>query len=103
MSRKGLFHFVGAGLERLQQVAMPAKEILQDIGELAGCGLRIERENPVDDMIGAGLVGRIEIARLGRRLERPHDHARGIGTQIKRLPVQEGGLRQGALGSLERR
>ena len=64
MRRQHLFHDVGARLERLQQVAMPALEILQDIGELAGNGLGIEREHPVDDMIGAGLVGRVEIARL---------------------------------------
>ena len=101
MSREGLLHFVGAGLERLQQVAMTAQEILQDVRELAGSGFGIECENPVDDMVGARLVGRIEIARFGRRLERAHDHPRGVGTQIERLPVQEGGLRQGALGSLE--
>ena len=80
---------------------MPAKEILQDIGELAGCGFSIECENPFDDMIGTSFVGWIEIARLSRGLERAHDHARGVGTQVKRLPVQEGGLQQGALGSLE--
>ena len=40
---------------------MPALEILQDIGELAGNGYRIECENPVDDMIGPCLVGRVEI------------------------------------------
>ena len=71
---------------------MPALEILQDVGELGGNGFGIEGENPVDDMIGARLVGRVEIAGFGRRLERAHDHPRGIGTQIKRLPVQEGGL-----------
>ena len=43
-------------------------------------------------MIGARLVGWIEIARLGRRLERAHDHPRGIGTQIERLTVQEAWL-----------
>ena len=80
---------------------MAAFEILQHIGKLAGGGIRIERKHPVDDMIGAGLVGRVEIARLGRRLERPHDDPRRIRPQIERLPVQESGLRQGALGSLE--
>ncbi len=99
--RQHLFHDVGARLERLQQVAMPALEILQDIGELAGNGFGIEREHPVDDMIGAGLVGRVEIARFGRRLERAHDDARRIGPKVKRLPVQESGLQQGALGALE--
>ena len=36
MSRKGVFHFIGARLECLQQVAMPALEILEDVGQLAG-------------------------------------------------------------------
>src|SRR5436309_8331216 len=96
-----LFHYVGARLERLQQVAMPALEILQDIGELAGNGFCIECENSVDNMVGACLVGRVEIARFGRWLEWTYDHPRGVGSQIERLPVQEGGLQQGVLGSLE--
>src|ERR1700730_9475803 len=62
MSRQRLFHVVGASLERLQQVAMAALEIFQNIGELAGNGFGIERENPVDDMICARLVGRVEIS-----------------------------------------
>jgi hypothetical protein len=92
VSRQCLFHLVGAGFEGFEQVAMAAKKILQDVGELAGSGFGIERENPIDDMIGAGLVGRVEIAGFGRRLEWTHDHARGVWTQIERLPVQEGGL-----------
>ena len=92
MSLQRLFHDVGAGLERLQQVAMPALEIFQDVGELAGNGFAVQRQHPVDDVIGACLVGRVEIAGLGRRLERAHDHPRGIWTEIERLPVQEGGL-----------
>ena len=76
---------------------MTTLEILQDVGQLRGRGLRIERENAVDDMVGARLVGGVEIARFGRRLERAYDHPRRIGAQIERLPVQESGLRQGAL------
>ena len=59
---------------------MPALKILQHVGEQAGCNLRIEGKNAFDDMVGACLVGRVEIARFGRRLERAHDHPRGIGT-----------------------
>src|SRR5947199_340861 len=87
---------------RLPSAAMlPALETHQNIGELAGNGFCIECENPDDNMVGACLVGRVEIARFGRWLERTHDHPRGVGTQIERLPVQEGGLQQGVLGSLE--
>jgi len=48
-----LFHDVGARLERLQQVAMPAQEILQDIGELVGACVGTQCKHPVDDMVGA--------------------------------------------------
>ena len=92
-----LLHFVGPALKRLQQVAVPALEILQHVGQLAGRRLRIEIENALDNMVGAGLVGRVEIARFGRRLERTHDHARGIRPQIERPPIDKSGLQQGAL------
>ena len=101
MSRQRLFHLVGAELEFLQQVAMAALKVLQHVGQQAGCDFRIECEDAFDDMVGAGLVGRVEIARFSRRLERAYDHARGVGAQIERLPMQEGGLRQDVLGSLE--
>ena len=79
---------------------MAAFEILQHIGQLAGGGGGIQRQHAVDDMIGPGLVGGIEIARLGRRLEGPHDHPRRIGPQVKRMPVQESGCGQDTLFSL---
>jgi len=59
VSRQGFFHFVGAGFECRQQVAMAAKEILQNVGELTGRDVGIECENPFDDMIGACPVGRL--------------------------------------------
>src|SRR5438105_4365227 len=101
MRRESLLHLVGTELERFQQVAMTALEVIQHVRQLAGRSLRIKRENALDDMVGARLVGRVEIARFGRRLERADDDARRVGTQIERLAVQEGGLQQRALGSLE--
>jgi hypothetical protein len=71
---------------------MPTEEIIKDVRELGGDGFGVESENPVDDMICTRLVGRVEVARFSRRLEWAHNHPRGIGTQIKRLPVQESGL-----------
>jgi hypothetical protein len=76
---------------------MPTLEVFQHVLELAGHGLRVKRENAFHDMIGAFPVGRVEIARLRRRLERAHDDARGVGAQIERLAMQEGGSRQRAL------
>ena len=92
MGCESLLHFVRAGLELLQQVPMPSEEIFKNVRELGSNGFGVEGENPVDDMICTRLVGRVEIAGFSRRLERAHDHPRGIGTQIERLPVQEGGL-----------
>ena len=71
---------------------MPTFEIVQDIGELVGNALGIERKNPVDDMISASLVSLIEFAGFGCRLERSDDYPRGIRTQIERLPIHEVGL-----------
>src|SRR6187402_1572638 len=90
--RKSILHFIRAGLEPLEQVTMSPLEIFEDISKLNCNGFGTERENPVDDMICAHLVGRIEVARLGRRLERSHDDSRWIGAQMKPLPVQERSL-----------
>ncbi len=92
VSSKGAFHFVGAPLEDLQKVAVATFEIFEDIGQLAGRRLDTERQNPFDDMVGARLVRWVEIARLGRWLERAHDDPRGIRAQKESLPVQEGDL-----------
>src|SRR5687768_11201062 len=73
VSRQRLFHDVGSGLERLQQVAMPALKIFQHVGQQMGCDLRVECKDALDDMIGAGLVGRVEIAWLSRGLERAYN------------------------------
>ena len=62
---------------------MPPQEMFKDVSELAGDGVRIERKDAVDDMICTRLVGRVQIARFGRRLEWPHDHPGGIGAQIE--------------------
>jgi hypothetical protein len=89
MLRECVFHFVGARFERRQQIAMAALEIIEDIGQLVGHCLGIECQDPVDNMIRSLFVDRIEVARFGCRLERPHDHPCRIGAQIERLPVQE--------------
>ena len=82
---------------------MPALEILQHVRQLLRRLICIKTENPLDDMIGARLVGGIEVARFGRRLERAHDDARGVGAQIERLPIHKCGLQQCAsVGRSER-
>ena len=79
MRGERLLHFVGARLERLQQVAVAALKILEHVGQLVGAASRIERQDAIDDMVGAGLVGRVEIPRFGRRLERANDTRAGSG------------------------
>ena len=66
-----------------QQVAVTTLEILEDIGQLAGCRLRIQPQDTVDDMIRPCLVGWVEIAWFGRRLEWAHDHPGRIRAQIE--------------------
>jgi transposase len=89
MRRESILHFVRSGLESLQEVTMSTLEIVEDVRKLYRNGIRTERENPVDDVIRTHLVGWIQVAGFGRRLEWPHDDSRWIGTQMQPLPVQE--------------
>ncbi len=82
---------------------MPALEILQHVCQLLCRLICIEIEDALDDMIGPRLVGGVEVARFGRRLERAHDDARGVGAQIERLPIHKCGLQRCAsVGRSER-
>ena len=100
MRLQRLFHLGGARLEDLEQVTVTTFEILQHFGELPRSSPGLEPKNPADDMVGPGLVGRVEISGFSRRFEGSHDDPGGIGTQMQGLAVQELGLRQsGPLGS----
>ncbi len=80
MRREGVLHFIRARLEYLEQIAVSALEILEDFGELAHRCCGIERQDAIDDVVRAGLVGDVEVARFGCRLERAHEHPGRIGT-----------------------
>ena len=71
VSSKGAFHFVGSRLEDLQQVAVATFKILEDIGQLAGRRLGVERQDPVNDMVrtvlSVGLRSRGSVAGLNGR------------------------------------
>ena len=88
MRGDGFFHLIGARFEYLEQIAVTILEVLQDLRELTGGGVGIERQDAIDDVIRACLIGGVEIAGFGRRLERPDDHSRRIRAQIKILPIQ---------------
>ena len=94
---QGLFHFDGARLEGVEQIAMTPLEILEHFRKVHGHRLRIERQDPVDDMVCPGLVGGIEVAWLRRWFERTHHHTCWIGPEIEGLPVEKRGFRQGLL------
>ena len=78
---------------------MPALKILEHVGKLARRGRLVERHDAIDDVIGAGLLVRAEILRLGHGFERPDDDARRIRSEIEGLPIKKGCLRQDDLWS----
>ena len=94
MGRERVFHLCGARFENVEQVPVAAIEVLEHLVQLLRGSLGIEPKHPVDDMIGAELVRRIEIARLSRRFEGPDDDPGRIGAKIEALAVQESGLGQ---------
>ena len=67
---------------------MTALKVLEHIGQLPGGGVRIERQDSVDDMIGPCFIGGVEVSRFSRRLERADDHSCRIRAQIQTLPVE---------------
>ena len=82
MWRERVFHFGGARFKNIQQISVATLKILQDLVQLLRSALGIESQHPFNDMIGANLVSRIEIARFSRRLEGPDDDPRRIRPQI---------------------
>ena len=87
-----IFHGVGARLESRQKAAMTTLKALQHLGQLLARGLRIERQDPIDDVIHPPPVGRVEVPRLGARLEVAQHHSGRVGTQIEGLAIQQCGL-----------
>jgi hypothetical protein len=66
---------------------MAALEILEHIGELA-CGARfIEGQHPIDNVVGAGLVGRPKVLRLRLRFEWSDDDPSRIRPEMEGLPI----------------
>jgi len=94
------FHFRSTRLEDVEKISVAAFEILQHITQLPSRAFGIKPEDPIDDMIGPGLIRRVEVPGLGRRFEGSDDDPGGIWPQVQDLAVQESGLRQSCpLGS----
>jgi hypothetical protein len=61
---------------------MATFEVFEHVGQLLLSGIGGEAQNSTDDVIGARLVGRLEIPGLGRGLERSHHDPGGIRPEI---------------------
>ena len=79
------FHGVGTRLEGREQPAVAALEGLEQLRQLLGGGIGIEREDPIDDVRYSLRVRRGEIAGLGTRLEVPHHHSGRVRTETQGL------------------
>jgi hypothetical protein len=82
MRLEGLFHLRRASLEEIEQIPVTPFEIFQDLAELSRGCFAIKTKNPFDNMISPKLVGRIEIARFGRRLKGSDDDPGWVRAQV---------------------
>ena len=87
MRLQGLFHVRGARLEDLQQIPVTTLEVLEHIGQLARGSIGLEPKYSVDNMIGPGLIGRIEVSGFRRRIERSDDDSGRIRAKVQALAV----------------
>ena len=103
MGFERVLHLGGARLEDIEQVTVAAIEILEHLFQLLIGRLNVEPKNPFNDVVGANLVGWIEVSWLSRGLEGPDDDPCRIGAQVQALPVQKLGWGQrGSLGAIEK-
>ena len=97
-----VLHLCGARFKNVEQVPVAAFEVFEHLAQLLRGSFGIEPKHPVNDMIGADFVSRVEVARLSRRFEGPDDDPGRIRAQIEALAIQEFGLGQRcSLGAIE--
>ena len=89
-----VLHLGGARFEDVEQIPVAACEVFKHLAQLLRGRFGIEPKHPLDDMIGADLISRVEVARLSRRFEGPDDDPGRIWAQIEALAIQEFGLGQ---------
>jgi hypothetical protein len=61
---------------------MATFKVFEHLAQLSRGRFGVKPKNPVNNMIGPELIGRVKIAGLSRRLEGPDDDPRGIRAQI---------------------
>ena len=59
MWHKRLLHLGGARLENIEQIPMATVEVFEHLAQLLRGSFGVEPKNPVDDMIGPELIGRV--------------------------------------------
>src|SRR6185503_21250711 len=82
MGGEGVLHFRRPRLESFQEVPVAAVEIVDHVRQLKRRRVRIESDYPVNNVVRALLVGRVEVAGLDCRLKRAHDDPGWIRAQI---------------------
>lgn len=73
MRRERILHLRRTCIKGVQQISVAALEIFQHIVQLLRRDLGVKLQNPVDDMVGARLISRIEVSRFDRRFEGSDD------------------------------
>ena len=89
-----VLHVGGARFKNVEQISVAAFEVVEHLAQLLRGSFSVEPKHPVNDMIGADLVSRVEVARLSRWFEGPDDYPGRIRAQIEALAIQELGLGQ---------
>ena len=97
-----VLHLCGARFKNIEQISVAAFEVFEHLAQLLRGSFSIEPKHPLNDMIGADLVSRVEVARLSRRFEGPDDDSGRVWAQIEALAIHEFGLGQRcSLGAIE--
>ena len=77
-----LFHLCGVCLEYIEQIPMTTFEVFERLAQLLRGSFGLEPKNPADDMVGPGLIGRVEVSGFSRRFEGSDDDPGWIRAQI---------------------
>ena len=84
MPSKGVFHFVGARFECLQQIAMATLKVLKDIDQLAGRRLEIQREHGSFDAFFWRFVGGKRVVNKTNKIPPRTDASDAVAAELKR-------------------
>ncbi len=77
-----VFHIRRARLENINQIPVPAFEVIEHVAQLLLGSFGIEPKHPANDMIGPNLIGGVEVSRFRCRFERSDENPCWIRAQI---------------------